>query len=273
MSNSRMLSLQIKDIRRYPVKGFRGQKLSSCEVIPSKGIKGDRAYAILKHDEMKLDHKGHARKLNFLNGVQEENLPRFYIDQDNQLFLDDKCLSHHDKSINLDDDEVMTMLTNALPDIRTLSAKEEHIPLRVEKGFFADQKNLCISVQNCTTLKAFRLFVEQKTGADIASLETLDHWRGNLLVDMKAVGAETLLKAGDKVEVSGVLCEVIMPIERCNQVNKSVEEGKKLEQDIFGLLKDFAKQHALAYPNENAYMGIFLTPLEEGIIRLSSEET
>lgn len=242
---------KIIDMRLYPVKGLRGIKRTHHQVIANEGLKGDREYAILKREEMKLNSKGHASKVNFLQGMQHDGLANFGLDQ----------------NIDLDRD-LSLLLQEILPDIQNRMG-EQDMNFTVQKGMYTDDADQLISMQNLTTLTAFSDYIFQKTGQMIEGLNELDHWRANILINHGKIGSEYQLGIGEKINISGVLCEVVEPIGRCNQINKSAFTGLPLGIDMLENLYEFAKIYNLNLDEEQAYMGVFLRPLESGIIYTS----
>lgn len=100
---------KIKEIYRYPVKSFQGEKLSSSKV-ETYGLRGDRSHAFINHE--RADKHLSAKKIPYLLGysaqfiedVCHHDLPNVQVKSPQGKFFgwDDELLQHMRERFKLD---------------------------------------------------------------------------------------------------------------------------------------------------------------------------
>ena len=256
------MSPTISSINYCPVKSISFQSIDHCEIKKNIGILGDRIFAFSKNldqDQVKLfernpeDRKGKWNKILTL-----KNSP--FLNKYNFLLKEEKL------TLTFKEKEILTIDVNISSERQKLSNKiielenslKEPIVLMRNKEFpFFDttiSKKLdfinSVSLINVQSIIDF----QKKIGKEIE----VPRFRGNICIDgLKAWEERNWI--GKIIKINDILFKVEKNIPRCVAINLK----PKTDNNSLNLL------HSLKKTYNHFDMGIYLTPLNDGKIKIS----
>ena len=256
------MSLTISSINYCPVKSISFQSIDHCEIKKNIGILGDRIFAFSKNldqNQVKLfernpeDRKGKWNKILTL-----KNSP--FLNKYNFLLKEEKL------TLTFKEKEILTIDVNISSERQKLSNKiielenslKEPIVLMKNKDFpFFDttiSKKLdfinSVSLINVQSIIDF----QKKIGKEIE----VPRFRGNICIDgLKAWEERNWI--GKIIKINDISFKVEKNIPRCVAINLK----PKTDNNSLNLL------HSLKKNYNHFDMGIYLTPLNDGKIKIS----
>ena len=256
------MSPTISSINYCPVKSISFQSIDHCEIKKNIGILGDRIFAFSKNldqDQVKLfernpeDRKGKWNKILTL-----KNSP--FLNKYNFLLKEEKL------TLTFKEKEILTIDVNISSERQKLSNKiielenslKEPIVLMRNKEFpFFDttiSKKLdfinSVSLINVQSIIDF----QKKIGKEIE----VPRFRGNICIDgLKAWEERNWI--GKIIKINDISFKVEKNIPRCVAINLK----PKTDNNSLNLL------HSLKKNYNHFDMGIYLTPLNDGKIKIS----
>jgi len=256
------MNCTISSLHYCPVKSVSFQTLDSCEIKKNIGILGDRIFAFSKNldqDQVKLfernpeDRKGKWNKILTL-----KNSP--FLNKYNFLLKEEKL------TLTFKEKEILTIDVNISSERQKLSNKiielenslKEPIVLMKNKDFpFFDttiSKKLdfinSVSLINVQSIIDF----QKKIGKEIE----VPRFRGNICIDgLKAWEERNWI--GKIIKINDISFKVEKNIPRCVAINLK----PKTDNNSLNLL------HSLKKTYNHFDMGIYLTPLNDGKIKIS----
>ena len=258
------MSLTISSINYCPVKSISFQSIDHCEIKKNIGIIGDRIFAFSKNldqDQVKLfernpeDRKGKWNKILTL-----KNSP--FLNKYNFLLKEEKL------TLTFKEKEILTIDVNTSSERQKLSNKikelenslKEPIVLMQNKDFpFFDttiSKKLdfinSVSLINVQSIIDF----QKKIGEEIET----PRFRGNICIDgLKPWEERNWI--GKVIKINDVSFKVEKNIPRCVAINLK----PKTDNNSLNLLQSLKKTY------NHFDMGIYLTALNDGKIKISSQ--
>ena len=256
------MSPTISSINYCPVKSISFQSIDHCEIKKNIGILGDRIFAFSKNldqDQVKLfernpeDRKGKWNKILTL-----KNSP--FLNKYNFLLKEEKLtLTFKEKEILIIDVNISSerqKLSNKIIELE--NSLKEPIVLMKNKDFpFFDttiSKKLdfinSVSLINVQSIIDF----QKKIGKEIE----VPRFRGNICIDgLKAWEERNWI--GKIIKINDISFKVEKNIPRCVAINLK----PKTDNNSLNLL------HSLKKTYNHFDMGIYLTPLNDGKIKIS----
>ena len=256
------MSATISSINYCPVKSISFQTIKNCEIKKHIGIIGDRVFAFAKDldlEQAKLfekspdDRKGKWNKLLTL-----KNSP--VLNKYNFVFKAEKL------TLTLKDQEILTIDINQFSERKALSDKITELENSLKQPIILMKNNKfpffdtsisnkldfanSVSLLNIQSINDFQNKIEEKI--------EVSRFRGNICID----GIEPWKERewiGKIIKINNVSFKVEKNIPRCVAINLK----PKTDNSSLNLLKLLKK-------NYNHFdMGIYLTPLNDGLINIS----
>ena len=256
------MSLTISSINYCPVKSISFQSIDHCEIKKNIGILGDRIFAFSKNldqDQVKLfERNPEERKGKWNKILTLKNSP--FLNKYNFLLKEEKL------TLTFKEKEILTIDVNISSERQKLSNKiielenslKEPIVLMKNKDFpFFDttiSKKLdfinSVSLINVQSIIDF----QKKIGKEIE----VPRFRGNICIDgLKAWEERNWI--GKIIQINDISFKVEKNIPRCVAINLK----PKTDNNSLNLL------HSLKKTYNHFDMGIYLTPLNDGKIKIS----
>ena len=256
------MSLTISSINYCPVKSISFQSIDHCEIKKNIGILGDRIFAFSKNldqDQVKLfERNPEERKGKWNKILTLKNSP--VLNKYNFLLKEEKL------TLTFKEKEILTIDVNISSERQKLSNKiielenslKEPIVLMKNKDFpFFDttiSKKLdfinSVSLINVQSIIDF----QKKIGKEIE----VPRFRGNICIDgLKAWEERNWI--GKIIKINDISFKVEKNIPRCVAINLK----PKTDNNSLNLL------HSLKKTYNHFDMGIYLTPLNDGKIKVS----
>ena len=256
------MSPTISSINYCPVKSISFQSIDHCEIKKNIGILGDRIFAFSKNldqDQVKLfERNPEERKGKWNKILTLKNSP--FLNKYNFLLKEEKL------TLTFKEKEILTIDVNISSERQKLSNKiielenslKEPIVLMKNKDFpFFDttiSKKLdfinSVSLINVQSIIDF----QKKIGKEIE----VPRFRGNICIDgLKAWEERNWI--GKIIKINDILFKVEKNIPRCVAINLK----PKTDNNSLNLL------HSLKKTYNHFDMGIYLTPLNDGKIKIS----
>ena len=251
----------ITSIHNCPVKSISFQNIEKCKINKNIGIEGDRIFAFSQnldlHQSKEFEKNPEVRKGKWNKIITLKNTPVFnkynFVHEDKKLTL------------TLKDKEIITVNINNLDERDNLvkqliklegSLKKDIRLMKNDEHPFYDtsisNKSMIknsISLLNINSIKDFENKIDRKIETSI--------FRGNLYFD--GINAWEERKWIDKtLKINNVSFKVEKNIPRCVAINLK----PKSDDNSFNLLKILKQTY------NHFDMGIYLTPLEDGEIKL-----
>jgi len=257
------MSPTISSINYCPVKSISFQSIDHCEIKKNIGIVGDRIFAFSKdldQDQVKLfernpeDRKGKWNKILTL-----KNSP--FLNKYNFLLKEEKL------TLTFEEKEILTIDINILSERQKLSNKilelenslKEPLVLMQNKEFpfFDTTISKKVAFINSVSLLNVQSIIDfqKKIGKEIE----VPRFRGNICIDgLKAWEERNWI--GKIIKINDISFKVEKNIPRCVAINLK----PKTDNSSLNLLQLLKK-------NYNHFdMGIYLTPLNDGKIKISN---
>tara|TARA_B100001029_G_scaffold124495_1_gene103741 strand:- start:307 stop:1092 length:786 start_codon:yes stop_codon:yes gene_type:complete len=256
------MSPTISSINYCPVKSISFQSIDHCEIKKNIGILGDRIFAFSKNldqDQVKLfERNPEERKGKWNKILTLKNSP--FLNKYNFLLKEEKL------TLTFKEKEILTIDVNISSERQKLSNKiielenslKEPIVLMKNKDFpFFDttiSKKLdfinSVSLINVQSIIDF----QKKIGKEIE----VPRFRGNICIDgLKAWEERNWI--GKIIKINDISFKVEKNIPRCVAINLK----PKTDNNSLNLL------HSLKKTYNHFDMGIYLTPLNDGKIKIS----
>jgi len=250
------MTIELKAIKRYPVKGLSGIEMPAADISAHQMLKDDRRFIIATQSSVGQDgvHEW-ARKSNFLQLVNTPKLAELGIEYDDATTT--LSILRNGRAIckgNLEDKMGRTVVEDFLKAFLKNDAAGTPKIYSVPDVSFGDMKEPYISVINLASVRDFGDRIVQK---EIDPMR----FRGNLLIDGLEPWAELKWEEGQIVRINGVDFRVIHPITRCKAT--SVNPGTA-ESDINVPLM-------LRKGLNHLYIGVYVEPVNSGQIRPGDE--
>ena len=256
------MSTTISSINYCPVKSVSFQTIEKCEIKKNIGITGDRVFAFAKDldlDQAKLfekspdDRKGKWNKVLTLKNSPALNKYNFFIKAEKL-------------TLTLKDQEILTIDINQLSEREALSAKITELENSLKQPIILMKNNNfpffdtsisnkvdfvnSVSLLNIQSINDFQNKIEEKI--------EISRFRGNIYID----GIEPWKERewiGKIIKINNVSFKVEKNIPRCVAINLK----PKTDNSSLNLLQLLKK-------NYNHFdMGVYLTPLNDGLINIS----
>ena len=256
------MSTTISSINYCPVKSVSFQTIEKCEIKKNIGITGDRVFAFAKDldlDQAKLfekspdDRKGKWNKVLTLKNSPALNKYNFFIKAEKL-------------TLTLKDQEILTIDINQLSEREALSAKITELENSLKQPIILMKNNNfpffdtsisnkvdfvnSVSLLNIQSINDFQNKIEEKI--------EVSRFRGNIYID----GIEPWKERewiGKIIKINNVSFKVEKNIPRCVAINLK----PKTDNSSLNLLQLLKK-------NYNHFdMGVYLTPLNDGLINIS----
>ena len=260
------MSPTISSINYCPVKSISFQSIDNCEIKKNIGIVGDRIFAFAKdldQDQVKLFEKNpEDRKGKWNKVLTLKNSP--FLNKYNFLLKEEKL------TLTFKEKEILTIDVNISSERQKLSNKiielenslKEPLVLMQNKEFpFFDttiSKNVdfvnSVSLLNVQSIIDF----QKKIGEEIE----IPRFRGNICIDgLKPWEERNWI--GKVIKINDVSFKVEKNIPRCVAINLK----PKTDNNSLNLLQSLKKTY------NHFDMGIYLTALNDGKIKISSQIT
>ena len=254
------MNCTISSIHYCPVKSVSFQSIQSCEITKNLGMANDRIFAfsrIIDLEKAKIIEKNpNDRKLNnFLTLKNSPVLNKYnFIYESGKLTLtqDNKDLI----SISVDDQNERLLLTNKLMELESSLIKPIFLLKNTDFPFFdtSHSSNVfnSMSLINLNSIKDFEKKINEKI--------EIQRFRANFYVD----GIEPLEERnwiGKIIKINNFSFKVEKNIPRCVAINLQ----PKTDDSSINLLQSLKKTY------NNFDMGIYLTALEDGKIKLGNK--
>ena len=254
------MNCTISSINYCPVKSVSFQSIQSCEITKNLGMANDRIFAfsrIIDLEKAKIIEKNpNDRKLNnFLTLKNSPVLNKYnFIYESGKLTLtqDNKDLI----SISVDDQNERLLLTNKLMELESSLIKPIFLLKNTDFPFYdtSHSSNVfnSMSLINLNSIKDFEKKINEKV--------EIQRFRANFYVD----GIEPLEERnwiGKIIKINNISFKVEKNIPRCVAINLQ----PKTDDSSINLLQSLKKTY------NNFEMGIYLTALEDGKIKLGNK--
>ena len=256
------MSATISSINYCPVKSVSFQTIENCEIKKNIGIIGDRVFAFAKDldlEQAKLfekspdERKGKWNKVLTLKNSPALNKYNFFIKAEKL-------------TLTLKDQEILTIDINQLSEREALSAKITELENSLKQPIILMKNNNfpffdtsisnkvdfvnSVSLLNIQSINDFQNKIEEKI--------EVSRFRGNIYID----GIEPWKERewiGKIIKINNVSFKVEKNIPRCVAINLK----PKTDNSSLNLLQLLKK-------NYNHFdMGVYLTPLNDGLINIS----
>ena len=254
------MNCTISSIHYCPVKSVSFQSIQSCEITKNLGMSNDRIFAfsrIIDLEKAKIIEKNpNDRKLN--NFLTLKNSP--FLNKYNFIYESGKLTLTQDNkdliSISVDDQNERLLLTNKLMELESSLIKPIFLLKNTDFPFFdtSHSSNVfnSMSLINLNSIKDFEKKINEKI--------EIQRFRANFYVD----GIEPLEERnwiGKIIKINNISFKVEKNIPRCVAINLQ----PKTDDSSINLLQSLKKTY------NNFDMGIYLTALEDGKIKLGNK--
>ncbi len=254
------MNCTISSINYCPVKSVSFQSIQSCEITKNLGMANDRIFAfsrIIDLEKAKIIEKNpNDRKLN--NFLTLKNSP--VLNKYNFIYESEKLTLTQDNkdliSISADDQNERLLLTNKLMELESSLIKPIFLLKNTDFPFFdtSHSSNVfnSMSLINLNSIKDFEKKINEKI--------EIQRFRANFYVD----GIEPLEERkwiGKIIKINNISFKVEKNIPRCVAINLQ----PKTDDSSINLLQSLKKTY------NNFDMGIYLTALEDGKIKLGNK--
>ena len=254
------MNCTISSIHYCPVKSVSFQSIQSCEITKNLGMANDSIFAfsrIIDLEKAKIIEKNpNDRKLN--NFLTLKNSP--FLNKYNFIYESGKLTLTQDNkdliSISVDDQNERLLLTNKLMELESSLIKPIFLLKNTDFPFFdtSHSSNVfnSMSLINLNSIKDFEKKINEKI--------EIQRFRANFYVD----GIEPLEERnwiGKIIKINNISFKVEKNIPRCVAINLQ----PKTDDSSINLLQSLKKTY------NNFDMGIYLTALEDGKIKLGNK--
>lgn len=216
----RCMTITVKEICRYPVKGLAADVIQSVDLTPGEGLPFDRRWGII-HAASQVDPAAPewASKQNFLMLARDPQLAKLGLEFDADtcavtITRKGRAVSRGILSDHLGRQTLQTFLAGFMP------SGPRGMPRIVEaptSDSFSDVPSNYVSIINLGSVTDLEERVIRKP-------VHAHRFRGNLYVDGLQAWVENDW-TGKTLSIGGVTLEVVAPIERCAATNANPESG------------------------------------------------
>jgi uncharacterized protein YcbX len=247
-----IMTIELKAIKRYPVKGMRGVDLAEATIGAHHMISDDRRFVIATQSSVGQEGvHAWARKSNFLQLVNTPKLAEIGTEYDDATTT--LTILRNGRAIckgKLDD----TMGRTVVEDFLKAFLKNEIAGTpkihSVPDTQFGDMKEPFISLLNLASIRDFESRIVQ---SDVDPMR----FRGNLLIDGLEPWKELEWNEGKIIKINEVSFRVVHPITRCKATSVNPDTA----------VSDINVPLMLRKGVNHLYMGVYIEALEDGIIR------
>lgn len=245
------MTVELKAIKRYPVKGMRGIDMPEARIAAHHMITDDRRFVIATQSSVEQDGvHGWARKSNFLQLVNTPKLAELGTEYDEATST--LTILRNGRQIckgNLADAMGRTVVEDFLKAFLKNDIAGAPKVYSVPDTQFGDMKEPYISVLN---LASIRDFSERIVQAEIDPMR----FRGNLLIDGLNAWKELEWEEGQIIRINGARFRHVHPITRCKAtcVNPTTA------------VSDINVPLMLRKGVNHLYMGVYVEALDDVVI-------
>ena len=254
------MNCTISSIHNCPVKSVSFQSIQSCEIRKNLGMLDDRIFAFSRNIDLEkakaIEKNPNERKLNnFLTLKNSPVLNKYnFIYESGKLTLtqDNKDLI----SISADDQNERLLLSNKLMELESSLINPIFLLKNSDFPFYdtSHSSNVfnSMSLINLNSIKDFEKKIDEKV--------EIQRFRANFYVD----GIEPLEERnwiGKIIKINNISFKVEKNIPRCVAINLKPQT----DENSLNLLQSLKKTY------NNFDMGIYLTALEDGKIKLGNK--
>ena len=254
------MNCTISSINYCPVKSLSFQSIQSCEITKNLGMANDRIFAFSRSIDLEkaklIEKNPNERKLN--NFLTLKNSP--VLNKYNFVYEGDRLtLTQNNKdiiTISSDDLNERILLANKLMDLESSLIKPISLLKNSNFPFYdtSHSNNVfnSMSLINLNSIKDFEKKINEKI--------EIQRFRANFYVD----GIEPLEERnwiGKIIKINNISFKVEKNIPRCVAINLQ----PKTDDSSINLLQSLKKTY------NNFDMGIYLTALEDGKIKLGNK--
>ena len=230
------MSIVLKTINCFPVKGLSAQSLASTQLDVDRPIAGDRRFALARGGvAIAASAQTWLNKCHFLQLSRHARLATLvsHFDAESEvltIFRRDRQVSCGKISEPLGRALIEQFFTAYLSD--SISAPQKL--LDSIDGWFSDQRDGLLSLINLASLRD----IERVTGRAV----DLRRFRGNLIIDTAQAWEENSW-IGKKIQLGQAQLSVVEPIERCAAVNVNPEDGQRDMNLVHDLERGFGHRN------------------------------
>ena len=245
------MTVELKAIRRYPVKGMRGIDMPKATITAHKMIPDDRRFVIATQSSTGQDgvHEW-ARKSNFLQLVNTPKLAELGTEYDEATST--LTVMRNGRAIckgKLDDAMGRTVIEDFLKAFLKNDIAGTPKIYSVPDTQFGDMKEPYISILN---LASIRDFGERIVQAEIDPMR----FRGNLLIDGLAPWKELEWEEDQIIKINDGTFRVVHPITRCKATSINPDTA----------VSDINVPLMLRKGVNHLYMGMYIEPVSDAVI-------
>jgi hypothetical protein len=243
-----IMTVELKAIKRYPVKGMRGVDMQHANISAHNMITDDRRFVIATQSSVGQDgvHEW-ARKSNFLQLVNTPKLAEIGTDYDDTTAT--LTILRNGRSIckgKLDDAMGRTVVEDFLKAFLKNDIAGSPKIYSVPETHFGDMKEPYISVLNLASIRDFGTRIVQ---AEVDPMR----FRGNLLIDGLDPWKELEWDEGQIIRINGGAFRVVHPITRCKATSVNPDTA----------VADINVPLMLRKGVNHLYMGVYVEALED----------
>ena len=242
------MTVELKAIKRYPVKGLRGIDMPSATITAHKMITDDRRFVIGTQSSLGQDGvQEWARKSNFLQLVNTPKLTELGTEYDESTCT--LTILRNGRAIckgKLDDAMGRTVIEDFLKAFLKNDVAGTPKIYSAPDTQFGDMKEPYISILNLASIRDFGTRIVQ---ADVDPMR----FRGNLLIDGLAPWKELEWEEGQIIKINGASFRFIHPITRCKATSVNPDTA----------ISDINVPLMLRKGVNHLYMGVYVEALED----------
>ena len=245
------MTIELKAIKRYPVKGMRGVDLKEAKISAHHMITDDRRFVIATQSSVGQEgvHEW-ARKSNFLQLVNTPKLAEIGTDYDDATCT--LTILRNGRAIckgKIDEAMGRTVVEDFLKAFLKNEIAGTPRIYSVPDTNFGDMKEPYISLLNLASIRDFGSRIVQ---SEIDPMR----FRGNLLIDGLEPWKELEWNEDKIIKINDVSFRVVHPITRCKATSVNPDTA----------ISDINVPLMLRKGVNHLYMGIYIEALEDGMI-------
>ncbi|MHC8492509.1 MOSC domain-containing protein [Thalassospira sp. SM2505] len=242
------MTVELKAIKRYPVKGLRGIDMPSATITAHKMITDDRRFVIGTQSSLGQDGvQEWARKSNFLQLVNTPKLTELGTEYDESTCT--LTILRNGRAIckgKLDDAMGRTVIEDFLKAFLKNDVAGTPKIYSAPDTQFGDMKEPYISILNLASIRDFGTRIVQ---ADVDPMR----FRGNLLIDGLDPWKELEWEEGQIIKINGASFRFIHPITRCKATSVNPDTA----------VSDINVPLMLRKGVNHLYMGVYVEAMED----------
>lgn len=245
------MTVELKAIKRYPVKGMRGVDMPSAQITAHKMLSDDRRFVIATQSSVGQDgvHEW-ARKSNFLQLVNTPKLAELGTEYDDATCT--LTVLRNGRAIckgKLDDAMGRTVVEDFFKAFLKNDIAGTPKIYSVPDTNFGDMKEPYISILNLASIRDF--------GSRIVQSEVDPmRFRGNLLIDGLDPWKELEWEEGQIIKINDASFRVIHPITRCKATSVNPDTA----------VADINVPLMLRKGVNHLYMGVYVEALDDATL-------